>query len=195
MPGVEPGQLECALALIQFDTNRTPISKVKQAVPPILFYPPSVSPDKSDGRDCLAECDPTLTPPLRREPIALARHRSHPPCSQLDIHPAAIVSNDAGGLLPHRFILRPLLPCPAVNGGTGIRGEGCFLLQLSSRLRAPSLAVSRGNRVQEDRESGSSSRWYERRIACLFETLVSSEATGNRTLNPQLKRLLLCQLS
>jgi len=119
-----------------------------------------------NGRDYLVERNSTLTSLLRREPIALARHRSHPPCSQLDIHPAAVVSNDAGGLLLHRFI-----PYSLARAGLLSVAVVVDLTQPSPKRRGgrgrPRLLFREATVSDEDRESGSSSRFHERRTACL----------------------------
>lgn len=88
----------------------------------------------------------------------------------------------------------PVRSCPTVRGRT------CFLLQLSSRVnylaRALTCCFVRQPcpAVGLSRESGSSSRARGRASDGSFACR-TGEAAGNRTLNPQLKRLLLCQLS
>ncbi len=101
-PGVEPGPSPTLCSVRRFDADRTPIPLEASRTPDSVLSVICLA-EVIGGDNCLAECDSTSTLPLRREPIALTRHRSHPPCSQLDIHPAAAVSCDAGRLLPHRF--------------------------------------------------------------------------------------------
>lgn|GEM_PF-4191793 len=95
-------------------------------VPPILFFPSSVSVFAYRRRLRLACAS------YNGAATGLTLLPAHLPCSRLDIHLAAVISADAGGLLPHRF-------APDRKGrpqGLPLRRE-YFLLQLSSdRQRA-----------------------------------------------------------
>lgn len=69
------------------------------------------TPDSVFSVICLDACAPvtpasrTLASSLRQDLRISAQ--AHLPCSRLDIHPAAAVSGDAGGPLPHRFAPAP----------------------------------------------------------------------------------------
>ena len=94
----------------------------------------SHTPDSVQSVICLGE---SFDPPaaITLQSVTLRRHRrcdgnqpayasqSHPPCSQLDIHPAAAVSCDAGRLLPYRFSHRPHPTLPRKTG-EGKMGAG-----------------------------------------------------------------------
>lgn len=118
-----PSHRNCPLAFVRFDTHRTPQqfsisefrfsiwrnerqskiinrkSKITRqvVVPPILFY--SVI--------CLETL--RFRRSVRTRQTAATGHfaflqNALLPCSPLDIHPATVIADNAGGLLPHRFI-------------------------------------------------------------------------------------------
>jgi hypothetical protein len=165
-----------------------------------------------------------LGPHSSGTPTRGSRHLARLPCSQLDIHLAVVVSDDAGRLLPHRFAPHPRRQshgCP--------RGRVFFLLQLSSLnpsrsdartgLKALTCCFVRQPRPMplprkslSPNHPGNPSPWPRKHRAGSREVPLTqtktpgtatdhllatpaSEPPGNRTLNPQLKRLLLCQLS
>ncbi len=117
---------------------------------------------------------------------------AHLPCSRLDIHPAAIVSNDAGSLLHYRFT--PYLGTASRTTPTaGILSVAVVVILPEGGC--PDLLFHQAT-------------WPEltpgRRVGKFLYPLAGTatdhlpalhEPPGNRTLNPQLKRLLLCQLS
>lgn len=182
----------------------------KQAIPPILFRPSSISPFSR-------RLEPAVAAAITLRSVAPPRHRgcdgnqlrgctsqSHPPCSQLDIHLAAAVACDAGALLPHRFSHHPHPALPRETGegkGGGWFPFCCSCRHAPSAFPSPALRgrVEWGARAltcrfvrqpcpafPRDRESGSSSRssGEERATDCLLAA--ASEPPGNRTLNPQL---------
>ena len=164
------------------------------AVPPILFCPSSVSWFAPRSR-------------LRCRVLFCFRFATATGTSQLS-------SADPTRLAPSWTFTQPPISLSTLAGSypafallTRLRERTCSLLQLSSRVdcsaRALTCCFVRQPCFSPRQETGSRevplilrlcvlrrSAQDERRIACL-----PSEAAGNRTLNPQLKRLLLCQLS
>ncbi len=120
-------------------------------------------------------------PPLPAEP-------AHLPCSRLDIHLAAVVANDAGRLLPHRFTpdrRASSRPYPSA----GILSVAVVVTP-PLPMRRPDLLFHQATcpDLHPGRESGSSSTLF--RAATDHLPAALGEPPGNRTLNPQLNLLL-----
>ena len=91
----------------------------RAAILPILFYPSSVSwfsprrylppPDGEAAslRQDRNQCVPSRAHPFHGACSGQPWRSAHLPCTRLDVHLAAVVSNDAGRLLPCRFAPYP----------------------------------------------------------------------------------------
>ena len=154
------------------------------AVPPILFCPSSVSrfAPRSRLRCRVLFCFRVATATGTSRPTPADPTRLAP--SWTFTQPPISLSTLAGSY-------------PAFALLTRSRERTCSLLQLSSRVDCSARALTyffvRQPCFSPRQETGS----REVPLTCMRDGSLAcrSEAAGNRTLNPQLKRLLLCQLS